>query len=155
MSNYARMLAELLEKPDTGKPLRRDQLRFASIEGVESIAGCTKMAFLLFMMIYERHGDRAARQIFAKWGTPPSPGRIRQIKNLGLFDRLDLMKPEPNVSKLAREIAAENRALSPRMRPKGPTGSTDENTIDRHIRRLQAKRRRSMQVGTWWGPFPP
>ncbi len=152
MSNYAQMLIELLDKPRGDVPLRPNQIRYAWIEGAESISGCAHMAYLLFMVIHEQHGERVARRIFAKWGTPPSALRQQQIANLGLLDRYDMMKPKPNAQRLARELAKENKAL-PRAKQRG-VGSTNPVALEKQIRRQIEKRATSMRKGTWVGPLP-
>ena len=105
----------------------------------------------LFMEIREVMGDERARRIFAIWGTPPTPARLNEIANMTIIDRLDHMIKldkdgkhvrnkdgflvfEPNVKELARQIASEKHV--------NPT--PDEiATVERHIRRLNAKRARN------------
>jgi hypothetical protein len=152
MSNYARMLIDLLGKPDGKTPLRPDQLRYAFTPGADSIPGAKHMAYLLFMVIREHQGDRAARRIFAMWGNPPTPARLQQIANVGLLDHYDMMKPRPNVQRLARELAEQNKTR-PRSEQRG-AGSTDPITLEKHIRRQIALRKKAMKAGTWLGPFP-
>jgi hypothetical protein len=152
MSNYARMLTKLLGKPGANKPLRPDQLHCASKEGAETIHGCIHMAQLLFMVIRENQGDGIARRIFAKWGKPPSDSTLQEIANLGLLTRLDLMKPKPNVQRLARQLAEENKRL-PRTKQRG-AGSTNPIALEKQIRRIRDFRIAHMEKGTWSGPFP-
>ena len=135
--------------------IKRLESRDPYTPGPTTISGCEYLAYELFQLIREHHGERQTRRIFAKWATPPTPQKLRLFSNLALFDRLDLMKPKPNMQKLAREIAAENREKKPRERPKGPAGSINELALDRHIRRLCAKRKAAMKRNVWWGPFPP
>jgi hypothetical protein len=144
MNNDARVLIDLLSKPDDSKPLRPDQLRYASIEGVESLFGCQHMALRLFSLINEHHGETEARRIFAMWGTLPTPTRMRQIRNEGLLTRYDMMKPKPNVQRLAREVAEENRSL-PQKDRKG-AGGTTVHALDRLIRRLVRERKKRREV---------
>jgi hypothetical protein len=151
MSNYARMLIDRLGKPDAKTPLRPDQLYYASLPGAESITGAKHMAYLLFMVIREHHGDRTARRIFAMWGTPPGPSRLHEIANLGLLDRYDIMKPK-NVRKLALELAEENKAL-PKSKQRG-AGSVVAGDLEQQIRRLRRQRDKAIKAGTWSGPFP-
>jgi hypothetical protein len=153
MSNYAQMLIERLGKPDAKTPLRPDQLRYASLPGVESVTGAKHMAYLLFMVIREHHGDAAARAVFALWGTTPSAARLHQIANIGLLDRLDMMKPKPNVQRLAWQLAKENKAI-PRSKQRG-AGSTNPTALEKQIRRQVRERDDAMKAGTWLGPFPP
>jgi hypothetical protein len=151
MSNYARILIDLLGKPDAKTPLRPDQLRYASREGAETILGARHMAQLLFMVIREHQGDRTARRIFAMWGTPPTDSRLKEIANLGLLDRYDMMK-RPNVRQLALELAEENKAL-PRNKQRG-AGSIVPADLEQQIRRVRRERAAAIKAGTWLGPFP-
>jgi hypothetical protein len=109
------------------------------VEGVDSIRGAEYAAYKLFRKIEEHHGRAGARRIFALWGSPPSAKKLRWIKNAALLDRLDMMKPEPNVQRLARELAEENKTL-PREERHGPRGSINPVTLDKYIRRLCDKR---------------
>jgi hypothetical protein len=152
MSNYARMLIDLLGKPDAKTPLRPDQIRYAWTPGAESLTGAKHMAQLLFMVIREHHGDRIARRIFAMWATPPTPARLQQIANAGLLDAYDRMRPTPNVQRLARERAERNKTLPPSER-RG-AGSVDPIALEKHIRRQIKSREKAMKAGTWRGPFP-
>jgi hypothetical protein len=152
MSNYPRMLIERLSKPGADTPLQPDQCRYASLEGSESVYGCEYLAYLLFMTIRAQHGDRIARRIFAKWGTPPTANQLNRIANMGLLDRLDMMEPKPNVQRLARELAKENKLL-PRSKQRG-AGTTNPITLEKHIRRVRDLRIAHMKKGTWAGPFP-
>ena len=122
--------------------------------GIDTIEGATRAALELFLKIRKHHGDVKARRIFAMWGTPPTPRRLAEIKNLRLFDLLDLMKPRPNVMKLARELARRNETL-PRPERYGPSGSFNHEVLERHIFKLVAKRKKCIKAGTWTGPFPP
>jgi hypothetical protein len=139
----ARMIVKLLQKPNLGD---------LSVEGCESVFGCKHIAQQLFTLITTRHGERTARRIFAMWGTPPTTRRLAMIKNFGLLGRLDLME-EPNVQRLARQIAKENEGL-PRKDRRGP-GSTNPVALEKQIRRIRDLRTAGMKKGTWWGPFPP
>ncbi|HUI12549.1 MAG TPA: hypothetical protein VL048_03655 [Xanthobacteraceae bacterium] len=108
------------------------------------------MAYLLFMLIRAHHGERTARRVFAKWGEPPSPKRLRLIANMGLLDRLDTMKPR-NVQRLARELAEENKKL-PRAKQHG-AGCTDPIELAQQIRRQVKLRDKAMAAGKWYGPI--
>jgi hypothetical protein len=50
------------------------------------------------------------------------------------------MKPNPNVQKLALRLAKENENL-PQKDRHGPRGTTNPQTLDKHIRRLLAERK--------------
>jgi hypothetical protein len=108
-------------------------------EGIDRMPGAEYAAYLLFRLIEKHHGIAAARYIFTKFGAPPSAKRINQIKNLGLLDMYDMMRPKPNVQRLAKQLAAENEKL-PREERWGPRGTTDPLVLDKHIRRLVQKR---------------
>jgi hypothetical protein len=88
----------------------------------------------LFLEIRESIGDAKARWVFAQWGTPPSTRRLNNIESMAIIDRLDMMKPEPNLKELARQIAQETIA--------NPT-QTEIDTIERYIQRLNAKRKQN------------
>jgi hypothetical protein len=150
LSKPGRMLIDLLEKANAGETGR--QLHYASIPGAESVTGCLHMAQLLFMVFRENHGDSIARRIFAKWSAPPSNRRLQEIANLGLLDRLDLMKPKPNVQRLARQLAGENERL-PKSKQRG-AGSTNPMLLEKQIRRIRDFRKACMKEGIWLGPFP-
>jgi hypothetical protein len=115
--------------------------RLNSRETIDTMPGAKYAASLLFCLIEKHHGLAAARSIFNMFGTPPSAARINHIKNLGLLDRYDMMKPKPNVQRLAKELAAENEKLS-REERWGPRGTTDPLVLDKHIRRLIQKRKK-------------
>jgi hypothetical protein len=104
----------------------------------------TNAASFLFQEIEVELGRPAARRIFAKFGTPPSARKLAMLKNFSLLDRLDMMKPKPNVKKLARELAEENKELPTEQR-RGP-GSTNPETLERHIRTLLAERK----INPYW-----
>jgi hypothetical protein len=108
-------------------------------------------ALALFLEIRESVGDAQARQVFARWGTPPSDRRMQKLAAMGIIDRLDHMIKtdkhgnsvrdddgmlvfEPNVTKLAREIAGET------IDDPNPSQIA---TIKRHIQKLNAKRKAS------------
>jgi hypothetical protein len=137
------MIVKLLTKPDLGD---------LYIEGPESVHGCEHIASQLFLLIRENHGEATARRIFAKWGNPPTAKRLAMFENVSLLDRLDMMEPKPNVQKLARQLAEENKAL-PRAKQRGP-GSTNPIALEKQIRRIRDLRTRRMKKGTWLGPFP-
>ncbi len=142
MSKSARQIIRRLESKDPYTP------------GPNTITGCEYVALQLFQLICENHGEGEARRIFAMWGTPPSRRRVGQFSNWGLLDRLDRMQPKPNIQRLAREIAAENKNKQPRERPRGPAGNINAFALDRHIRHLCKQRKDAMNEGAWWGPIP-
>jgi hypothetical protein len=100
---------------------------------------CELAAQAMFRAIERHLGRNEAYRIFSKFGTPPSADKRRLIKNLSLLDRFDMMKPKPNVQKLAWQLAAENKNL-PQEERWGPRGTTNPMTLDKHIRRLLAER---------------
>jgi len=108
-------------------------------EGLDTVPGATDAASNLFREIERHHGLAKARRIFAKLASPPTARRLTQIKNESLLNQLDMMKPEPDVHRLAWKLAEENKAL-PREQRHGPRGSTNPATLDKHIRRLRDKR---------------
>lgn len=139
----ARMIVRLLQKPDLGD---------LNVEGSETIFGCKHIAQQLFTLITARHGERAARRIFAMWATPPSDRRLQLIANMGLLDSYDRMKPKPNKRQLARETAKENEKL-PKSQRRG-AGGTDPKNLVKQIDRALKLRKAHMKKGTWLGPFP-
>jgi hypothetical protein len=105
----------------------------------------------LFLEIREVLGDERARRVFAIWGTPPTASRLNEIENIAIINRLDHMIKtegdgksvrgkdgmlvfEPNVKALARQIAGEQYV--------NPTAD-EIAVVERHIRRLNAKRRQN------------
>jgi hypothetical protein len=93
----------------------------------------------LFHEIRTEIGLEDARRIFKQIAGPPTAKQNAGWKNAELVALYDCM-PQPNVRRLARELAAKNRNL-PRGRRYGPTGSTDLKVLDKHIRRLLTKRK--------------
>jgi hypothetical protein len=112
---------------------------------------CEQAAYKVFCAIMQLHGKTEARRIFLKFGCPPSARKIKQIKNELLLLSLDRMKPKPTVQRLARELAKENETL-PQNERHGPRGSTNQASMDKHIRLLLKEREASLKKGTWWGP---
>ena len=108
-------------------------------EGLDTIPGAIDAASNLFREIEKHHGLTKARRIFAKLASPPTARRLNQIKNESLLNQSDIMKPGPDVQRLARKLAEENMAL-PRKQHHGPRGSTNPVTLEKHIRRLRDKR---------------
>jgi hypothetical protein len=106
--------------------------------GIDTIDGCEHAAYLLFTEIYTRHGIVEARRIFMKFGAEPTRTRLRLITNLALLDRYDMMKPRPNVERLAKQVAEQNKKL-PREQQRG-AGGTDWKNLDKHIRRMLDER---------------
>jgi hypothetical protein len=84
-------------------------------------------------------GLEDARRIFKEIAGPLTAKQKAGWKNMELVSRYETMEG-PSVRRLSRELAEENRNL-PRERRHGPTGSTDPAMLDKHIRRLLAKRR--------------
>jgi hypothetical protein len=121
------------------------------LNGIEDIGGCQYIASLLFGLVERRHGRGWACRIFLTLGSPPGARRLRKFKNWALLDRLDLMKPTPNIQRLARELAEENRIL-PHNDRWGPTGTTDWVQLDQQIRRACRDRSKHEKRGDWWGP---
>lgn len=113
----------------------KDHLFFAVSK--QGIPGWTYLANCLFFAIARHHGETTARRVFKECG--PMPKRLRiAIRNATVLDRLDMMKPKPNVAQLARELAEENKAL-PRHQQRG-VGGIDPVTLEGHIRDLVDRR---------------
>lgn len=109
------------------------------VAGWDTIEGCEHATLELLLEIKKHHGLAEARRILTKFGSPLTKERLRKIRNWTLLDCLDMMKPEPNIQKLACEIAEKNKTLPPEERY-GPRGSINPLTLDKHIRRLCAER---------------
>jgi hypothetical protein len=107
---------------------------------VDTADGARYAVHLLFMAISEFHGKEAAYHVFSKYSGPPAASRVAHIKNCGLLDRLDMMKPKPNVELLARQLAEENKKL-PREEQRG-AGGIDPFDLARHIREIMRKRKK-------------
>jgi hypothetical protein len=114
-------------------------IRNHAVEGIHTFGGAERLAYELYNKIEKYHGRAEARRIFLKFGSPPSARRLGYIKNQALLDRLEMMKPEPNVQRLAQELAEQNKAF-PREQRHGPRGSTNPITLEKHIRRLRDNR---------------
>lgn len=137
MSNYARNLINMLGRLHD-RPIRPDEILHAHGTGLGTLHGCKQMAYLLFMAIRENHGDRIARAIFMRQAQPPTPGLLKKIANLSMFDDLEIMRPR-SVRKLAKVTAEENQRLAPRERPPGWSGSTNKDLIERKLRALKSR----------------
>jgi hypothetical protein len=98
------------------------------IEHWEMLAG------RLFLAIARHRGMATARRIFVETGPMPPQMRTR-VENEGLLDRLARMRPKPNIRKLAKTVAEENKELVPEERQRG-AGSTDWVRLEGHIRDL-------------------
>ena len=94
----------------------------------------------LFHEIQTDIGLEAAQRIFKEIAGPATPKQRAGWKNLQLITLYDCMA-QPNVQQLARELAEKNREL-PQEQRYGPTGSTNWEVLDKHIRRLIAHRRK-------------
>jgi hypothetical protein len=94
----------------------------------------------LFHEMQTETGLEDARRIFKEIAGPATPKQRKGWKNMELVARYDCMAQPPNVLRLARELAKENRHL-PRELRHGPTGSTDPKVLYKQIRRLVARRR--------------
>ena len=113
-----------------------------STKGIQAWA---HLANVLFFAIARHHGEPAARQIFKEAGPPPKRLLIA-LRNATLLDRLDGMKPRPNIAKLAKELAEENKEL-PKDRRRG-AGGTNPSNLEDHIRDLvQARKQRPTTRG--------
>jgi hypothetical protein len=93
----------------------------------------------LFQGIQKEIGLEDARRIFKEIAGPSTPKQKAGWKNAELVARFVCMA-EPNVQRLARDLAEENRNL-PRELRHGPTGSTNPAVLEKQIRRLLAKRK--------------
>jgi hypothetical protein len=122
--------------------------RFLLVESDQDISltleGFEQAASALFLAIKNQHGAKAAQLIFKKIGRKESARDIARFQNLILLDQYDLME-NPNVQKLARIIAEDNRAL-PRKEQRG-SGGTNAVAIEKLIRRLLAERERDIAQG--------
>lgn len=72
------------------------------------------------------------------------------IRNHGLLDCYDWMKPKPVVLRLAKQIAEENKLL-PRSEQRG-AGSTDVHSLEKLIRTLVEQREKALKARKWYGP---
>jgi hypothetical protein len=100
----------------------------------------------LFHEMQSEIGLAEARRVFTFIGSPTTAKQHRIIRNIELLALYDTM-PEPNVQQLARLIADKNKTLGKQERY-GPRGSTNFLVLDKHIRRLIAKRK-AKQRALW------
>jgi len=125
-------------------------VKYFAFGEMETIESAKSYALRLFIQIQIKHGEEVARKIFAGWGKPLSKTQRAEIKDWEILARYDQMSPWPNVQKLARELAEENKALPPDEQ-RG-AGGIDENNMDEYIRRLRRDRKKGLADGTWQGP---
>jgi hypothetical protein len=137
----ARMIVKLLQKPDPGD---------LYVEGCESIFGCKHLAQQLFTLIMMRHGEQAARRIFAMWGTPPTRNQMQRIHNATLLSLYDISKLP--VQRFVKQQVKANEKL-PSTERRGAR-SKDPIALEKLLRREIRRRKEAMAKGTWWGPVP-
>lgn len=107
-------------------------------------------ALNLFLEIRESIGEKNARWIFAKWGTPPTQRRMNEIRNHALLDRFDRMKGG-SILALAKQLAKENETLP--IKDRRAAGGVDVVALEKHIRDVVKKRERGLAAGKWHGPI--
>jgi hypothetical protein len=118
----------------------RDHLFFAVSK--HGLQGWAHLAACLFFAIARHHDEATARRIFSESGPPPKR-LIAALRNATVLDRLDAMKPKPNIARLSRELAEENREL-PKDKRRG-AGGTDVLNLKDHIRDLVRARKAHRQ----------
>jgi ABC-type antimicrobial peptide transport system ATPase subunit len=95
----------------------------------------------LFHEIWTDLGEANARRIFRLISGPRTPRQEAEFRNQELLDYYDTMMPKPNIQKLAGQLVEANKTLPVECRY-GPRGTTDPLIMDKHIRRLVARRRK-------------
>ena len=96
------------------------------------------LADVVFYAIRNQHDFATAQRIFRRAGYIQD--RVKaNLRNDELLKRHDDMKPRPNIAKLAREVAQENKRL-PKEQQRG-AGGTNPIALEHHIRELRMKRR--------------
>ena len=95
----------------------------------------------LFHKISKDLGAADARRIFTSISASRTPNQERVLRNSEMLIKHDAMMPKPNIAKLARQLAKANETL-PVERRYGPRGTTEPFVMDKHIRRLLARRRK-------------
>jgi hypothetical protein len=126
--------------------------RISFSDTIDSVFGAERAAYTLFVQIKRYHGLQKARRILTKFGSPPTKRKQVMIANHRLLDRYDMMRPKPNIQRLARQLAKENESL-PRNQQRGP-GAIDAHALEKQISRQLKLRKIGMEKRTWWGPFP-
>jgi hypothetical protein len=91
----------------------------------------TQAAYYLFAELNRQIGRSRARHAFWQFAKPAEAMDHKEIKNMGIIDRLDMMEGGPNVKELARQIARENYG--------NPTPQQIES-VERQIQKLNKKR---------------
>jgi hypothetical protein len=129
--------------------MSRNLLKLFSGE-INTTRGARLRILRLFYEIEDHHGTDETRRLFAERAKPPTKRELAERKEHALLSRYDRM-PVPNVMQLAREVAAENKAL-PADEQLTPRGSTSEATITCYIRGLLKERKQAIAEGTWSGP---
>ena len=103
----------------------------------------------LYSTIVMRIGMEEAKEIFGNLAKPLSKEQHRELQNTVLIDlyshMLDIARRRNipwSVHEMARFVAQLN-SLLPTDARMGPRGSTAHATLDKHLRRLLARRRRA------------
>jgi hypothetical protein len=111
--------------------------------------------FAAAKLFHEMQGEiglAEARRVFAMIGMPATAKQRAINKNMELLALYDTMMPKSNVQQLARQLAEKNKKLGREDRY-GPRGSTDPLVLDKHIRRLIAKRKAKQRA--YWASKRP
>jgi hypothetical protein len=145
--------------------LREEVFFLTSKQGIQ---GWAHLANCLLHAIARHYDLSTARNIF-DWAGPMTRARMQtQFANIRVLLRLGDMQPEPNIAKLARDLAKENKKIPEAERRKLPkalqrgAGSTDPVALEDHIRHLvtigldELQHRFSAQyLGRHLGPSKP
>jgi hypothetical protein len=138
-------------------PLHEERRRVeADLPPVSTLHGAQLHLLWAFTQINHHHGLEKTRVMFSNYCREPGSPELCDMYELQLLQRLDTMKPEPNVKELARLMVAEN-ATSPTPDPKLiPEYDGDEGRIranlEQYIYRLKKKRGELMAS---FGPASP
>jgi hypothetical protein len=134
---------------------RRSDGLFDDLPPIETPYGARMRVRVLYEALANQFGKKEASQILEEYGAPQTPAQANLEKNWKLLQRYDDMK-EPNVSKLAHVLVSENIEMAkgkvPASHRHGPRGSTNVESMRRHIERWIGRREEGRQAGTWRGP---
>jgi hypothetical protein len=110
--------------------------RRRSTDDVKTLRGAEARLLSIFAEIVHHHGLEKTREMFENYVRLPTALDLEDYGKMKLLERLDNMKPRPNIKQLVRELIEENNALP------SPDRHLIPDNLDKQIRRLKRDRER-------------